>query len=36
LIKVLEKLGFVVVRVKGSHHRMKHADGRVATAYPRV
>jgi len=24
LVKVLEKIGFVVVRVNGSHHRMKH------------
>jgi predicted RNA binding protein YcfA (HicA-like mRNA interferase family) len=31
LLKVLEKLGFVVVRVKGSHYRMKHVDGRVTT-----
>jgi predicted RNA binding protein YcfA (HicA-like mRNA interferase family) len=30
-IKLLEKLGFVVVRVNGSHHRMKHEDGRVTT-----
>ena len=31
LMKLLEQLGFVVVRIKGSHHRMKHADGRVTT-----
>lgn len=31
LIRLLENLGFVVVRVKGSHHRMKHPDGRVTT-----
>ncbi len=31
LLKVLEKLGFVVVRVKGSHHRLKHTDGRATT-----
>jgi predicted RNA binding protein YcfA (HicA-like mRNA interferase family) len=24
-------MGFVVVRVNGSHHRMKHEDGRVTT-----
>jgi len=30
-IKVLEKLGFTVIRVNGSHHRMKHADGRITT-----
>jgi predicted RNA binding protein YcfA (HicA-like mRNA interferase family) len=31
LITLLEKLGFVVIRIKGSHHRMKHPDGRVTT-----
>lgn len=31
LIKRLEKLGFVVVRINGSHHRMRHADGRVTS-----
>lgn len=31
LIKVLEKQGFDVIRIKGSHHRMKHQDGRVTT-----
>jgi predicted RNA binding protein YcfA (HicA-like mRNA interferase family) len=31
LIKILERLGFSVVRIKGSHHRMRHADGRVTT-----
>ncbi len=31
LIKFLESLGFEVVRVNGSHHRMKHPDGRVTT-----
>jgi predicted RNA binding protein YcfA (HicA-like mRNA interferase family) len=30
-IKFLEWLGFVVVRVNGSHHRMKSEDGRVTT-----
>ena len=30
-IKLLEKLGFEVVRINGSHHRMKHTDGRVTT-----
>lgn len=30
-IKLLEKLGFTVVRVNGSHHRMKHPDGRITT-----
>ncbi len=31
LVQVLEKAGFVVVRQKGSHMRMKHLDGRVVT-----
>lgn len=31
LIKVLEKIGFEVVRTKGSHYRLKHIDGRVTT-----
>ncbi len=31
LIKFLQTLGFVVVRVNGSHHRLKHPDGRVTT-----
>lgn len=28
LIRALERGGFVVVRVKGSHHFLQHADGR--------
>ncbi len=31
LIRALGKAGFVVVRVQGSHHRLRHADGRVTT-----
>ena len=31
LIAVLEKADFHVIRVKGSHHRLRHADGRVTT-----
>ena len=31
LIKLFEKLGFIVTRINGSHHRMKHADGRITT-----
>ena len=31
LIKLLQKLGFVVVRINGSHHRLHHLDGRVTT-----
>ncbi len=29
--KLLEKLGFTVIRINGSHHRMKHNDGRITT-----
>ena len=28
LIKILERLGFVVTRIKGSHHILRHPDGR--------
>lgn len=31
LIKALSKVGFSVVRIKGSHHRLEHADGRKTT-----
>lgn len=31
LIRLLEILGFTVIRINGSHHRMKHPDGRVTT-----
>jgi predicted RNA binding protein YcfA (HicA-like mRNA interferase family) len=31
LIKILEKIGFKLVRINGSHHRLKHDDGRVTT-----
>jgi predicted RNA binding protein YcfA (HicA-like mRNA interferase family) len=31
LIKVLGRAGFEVIRVKGSHHRLKHHDGRITT-----
>jgi predicted RNA binding protein YcfA (HicA-like mRNA interferase family) len=31
LIRALAKVGFAVVRVQGSHHRLRHADGRVTT-----
>ena len=31
LIKVLEKLGFEVIRIKGSHHFLKHSDERCTT-----
>lgn len=28
---MLERLGLSVVRIQGSHHRLKHPDGRVTT-----
>ena len=31
LIKALLKIGFTVARIKGSHHRMEHPDGRKTT-----
>ncbi len=31
LLKVLKKLNFEVLRVKGSHHFLKHKDGRCTT-----
>ena len=33
LVKALQSIGFVISRVRGSHHFMKHADGR-ATVVP--
>lgn len=30
-VKLLVQIGFIEVRVNGSHHRMKHSDGRVTT-----
>ena len=30
-IKFLLEIGFMLVRVNGSHHRLKHPDGRVTT-----
>ena len=32
LVRVLEKAGFLAVRQKGSHLRLRHEDGRVVTA----
>ncbi len=29
LIRALGRLGFEVVRLKGSHHFLRHADGRI-------
>ncbi len=31
IIGRLEKAGFSVVRIRGSHHRVAHADGRSTT-----
>lgn len=30
-IRLLEKAGFKVIRINGSHHRLKHPDGRITT-----
>lgn len=30
-LKFLQSIGFVVVRVNGSHHRLRHPDGRITT-----
>ncbi len=30
-LKFLQAVGFVVIRINGSHHRLKHPDGRVTT-----
>ena len=31
MVKALERAGFVITRVKGSHHRLRHPDGRATT-----
>lgn len=31
LVAALRRAGFQVVRISGSHHRMKHPDGRATT-----
>lgn len=31
LVQILERNGFDVVRINGSHHRMRHTDGRLTT-----
>ena len=31
IVRILEKLGFEIVRTRGSHMFLKHADGRVTT-----
>ena len=30
-LKFLQAMGFVIVRINGSHHRLKHLDGRITT-----
>jgi len=30
-LKFLQTMGFVVVHINGSHHRLRHPDGRVTT-----
>jgi predicted RNA binding protein YcfA (HicA-like mRNA interferase family) len=30
-VKALERAGFAITRVKGSHHRLRHPDGRATT-----
>jgi predicted RNA binding protein YcfA (HicA-like mRNA interferase family) len=31
LTKILKSLGFVIIRIKGSHHYFHHSDGRSTT-----
>ena len=31
VVKALERAGFAVVRIRGSHHFMRHPDGRAVT-----
>jgi predicted RNA binding protein YcfA (HicA-like mRNA interferase family) len=31
IVKALEKAGFEIIRVTGSHHILQHGDGRIAT-----
>jgi len=31
IIAALARAGFIDARVKGSHHRLRHSDGRVTT-----
>ncbi len=30
-LKFLEAIGFVIIRINGSHYRLKHPDSRVTT-----
>jgi predicted RNA binding protein YcfA (HicA-like mRNA interferase family) len=31
VIKALERVGFTLVRIRGSHHVLRHPDGRTVT-----
>ena len=31
LLNCLLRMGFLLIRIKGSHHRLRHPDGRVTT-----
>jgi predicted RNA binding protein YcfA (HicA-like mRNA interferase family) len=31
LIRLLESHGFEIIRINGSHHRLKHIDRRITT-----
>lgn len=31
LVRALERAGFEVTRIRGSHHRLRHRDGRSTT-----
>ncbi len=31
IIKILEKFDFEIIRTKGSHHFLRHSDGRATT-----
>ena len=33
LVRILLRSGFLLVRTNGSHHRLRHPDGRVTTVY---
>jgi predicted RNA binding protein YcfA (HicA-like mRNA interferase family) len=33
LVRALERVGFAVVRIKGSAHIMRHADGRMVSVH---
>ncbi len=31
LVSLLTSMGFNIIRINGSHYRLKHADGRITT-----